>query len=123
MLKKKTHTEQNKKHMSMLFFGREIVLAYILCRLLFRGYCNFSRCSLQTLSDVSLISVSVLYFLFMNTNKWILVMLNKLYNKRWKCCVDPHMIDIHGLFGLCFTRFLSFILSVLTPSSYFIIFN
>lgn len=27
-------------------------------------------------------------------------MLNKLYNKRWKCFVDPHMIDIHGLFGL-----------------------
>lgn len=99
-VEKKTHTEQNKKHMSMLFFGREIVLAYILCRLLFRGYCNFSRCSLQTLSDVSLIWVSVLYFLFMNTNKWILVMLNKLYNKRWKCFVDPHMIDIHGLFGL-----------------------
>lgn len=27
----------------MLFLGHEIVFAYILCRLLFRGYCNFSR--------------------------------------------------------------------------------
>lgn len=27
----------------MLFLGHEIVFAYILCKLLFRGYCNFSR--------------------------------------------------------------------------------
>lgn len=49
----------------MLFLGHEIVFAYILCRLLFRGYCNFSRRSWKkkTLLDVSLIfSVMILLF-------------------------------------------------------------
>lgn len=31
----------------------------------------------------------------MNTNKWILVMLNKLYNKRWEFCVDLLFIYVH----------------------------
>lgn len=35
------------------------------------------------------------YFFFMNTNKWILVMLNKLYNKRWEFCVDLLFIYVH----------------------------
>lgn len=50
----------------MLFLGHEIVFAYILCKLLFRGYCNFSRRSWKkkkTLLDVSLIfSVMILLF-------------------------------------------------------------
>lgn len=57
--------------------------------------------------------LSYILLFYMNTNKWILVMLNQLYNKRQKFCVDPHMIDIYmyGLFGLYFIRVLSFILS------------
>lgn len=31
----------------------------------------------------------------MNTNKWILVTLNQLYNKRWEFCVDLLFIYVH----------------------------
>lgn len=43
-VEKKTHTK-TKQNLTrqMLFLGHEIVFAYILCTLLFRGYCNFSR--------------------------------------------------------------------------------
>lgn len=64
--KKKPYKNKTKSDTrQMLFLGHGIVLAYIVCRLLFRGYCNFSRRSWKktTLLDVSLIfSVMILLF-------------------------------------------------------------